>query len=171
MLLNHTYGVILTLALAASATCLDSCPDGSLQCQSSHSGASDVHIKSEPGNTMHAIRSAELDAGTSIVNFPLVPEFLPSSRVDVRQAKKQPSTSDRWAKVAQQKGAEALAQAWARQVSALPNQPPKPIPLSRKRFVLRSPDLSSTLVSEVCERKQLTASKRRKTASPSVRMT
>lgn len=48
-----------------------------------------------------------------------MPEFLSEPEVEAREAQKDPSNNDRWAKIAQQKGKETIAQAWARQVSSL----------------------------------------------------
>ena len=64
-------------------------------------------------------RSVELNAMPDNLDFPTMPEFLPEPEVEAREAQKNPSNNDRWAKIAQQKGKEAFAQAWARQVSAL----------------------------------------------------
>jgi len=64
-------------------------------------------------------RSVELNTMPDNFDFPTMPEFLPEPESEAREAQKNPSNNDRWAKIAQQKGKEAFAQAWARQVSAL----------------------------------------------------
>ncbi|KAM0702223.1 hypothetical protein Q7P35_011133 [Cladosporium inversicolor] len=58
-------------------------------------------------------RSVEPDSAADTLDFSSMPEFLPAPDVEVRQAQKKPSTNDRWAKIAQQKGKEAIEQAWA----------------------------------------------------------
>ena len=46
-----------------------------------------------------------------------MPEFLLVPEVEAREAQRNPSNNGRWAKIAQQKGKEAFAQAWVRQVT------------------------------------------------------
>lgn len=100
MLLKRTYAVILTFALAGGVTCSDINDIGGNELASSSSAGMPVQER-------------------SAIDFPSMPEFLPEPEVEAREAQKKPNKNDRLAKVAQQKGAEALAQAFKKYVADL----------------------------------------------------
>jgi hypothetical protein len=95
MLFHVFRNIILALALAITVIC------------------------TEDLGPIDASKSMEVDVMDDTTDFPSMPEFLPTHDVEAREAQKESAANDRWAKVAQQKGKEAFAQAWTRQVSAL----------------------------------------------------